>query len=135
MNCARIRRGLLRSGPAAGSSPADPHQPVAAHLRHCAACRRFAERLETARQGLRRHHAGIEPDAAFASRLSRRLATDTPTDLGRTALRLLPLSVAVLLLLFLISTQTTPLAEPAATVTTTEDAYLTWVLAADEENS
>jgi hypothetical protein len=126
MSCARIRQGLMQS---------DGHQPVAAHLRHCAACRRFAERLQTTRQGLRRHHAGIEPDAAFAARVGRHLANDTPTNLGRTALRLLPLSAAVLLLLFLISTQTTPLPEPAATITTTEDAYLTWVLAADEENS
>jgi len=126
MNCARTRQFLMQSG---------GHQHAAAHLHQCAACRSFSERLQTTRQGLRRHHAGIEPDAAFAPRLMRRLATDTPADLGRTALRLLPLSAAVLLLLLLISTQTTPLTKPAATITTTEDAYLTWVLAADEENS
>jgi hypothetical protein len=108
---------------------------MAAHLRHCAACRGFAERLESTRLGLRRHHAGIEPDAAFAARLHRRLANDTPGDLGRAALHLLPLTAAVLLLLLLISTQTAPLAEPAATITTTEEAYLAWVLATDDENS
>jgi len=126
MTCARIRQSLMQP---------DGRQPAAAHLRRCAACRSFAERLQTTRQGLRRHHAGIEPDAAFAARVGRQLANDTPTYVGRTALHLLPLSAAVLLLLFLISTQTTPTVEPAATITTTEDAYVTWVLAADEENS
>lgn len=135
MNCAQIRQGLMQAGKAKGRSQAGPRQPAAEHLRQCAACRSFAGRLQTTRQGLRLHHAGIEPDAAFAARLRRRLATDTPSDLGRTALRLLPLSAAVLLFLFLISTQTTPLSEPAATITATEDAYVTWVLAADEENS
>jgi len=135
MTCARIRNGLMEAGKPVGSSPDGQFQPAAAHLRQCADCRSFAEKLQATRQGLRRHHAGIEPDTAFATRLSRRLDAEAPADLGRTALRLLPLSAAVLLLLLLISAQTTPLAESSATISTTEDAYLAWVLAADEDPS
>ena len=128
MRCNAVRDSLLRPG----TGPS--REAATGHLAACPACRRFALGLAATRRDLRDHHAGIEPDAAFATRLSNRLETDPQEIAGRAALRLLPLSVALLLLLLLISAGTAPL-EQAPTSEETTQAYLNWVLQAQDEAS
>jgi len=135
MNCTQVRDALMQAGPAAGGAASGSRPEVTAHLRRCASCHGFAARIDSVRHGLREHHAGIQPDAGFAGRLQQRLGDDTPEVLGRTALRLLPLSAAVLLLLLWVSARTSPVAETPASLAATEDAYISWVLTPDEGNS
>jgi len=128
MNCPRTRDHLLKQD--AAVTDADARR----HLDECAACRSFAERLQEVRAGLRRHHAGIAPDPSFSQRLSARLEQrDSPLLMGRVALRLLPLSVALLLALLLISAGT-PLLEDNTVAESTEDAYISWVLQDSQED-
>ena len=91
MNCKRVR--LLLS-----QEPAQNRGELDRHLDRCRACGAFAERLERAREALRGHHAGAEPDPAFAARVVARLPRRAPT-IGWAALRLLPITTALLLVL------------------------------------
>lgn len=128
MKCTRTREQLLKTGAAAGD------QDARRHLDECAACRSFAERLQQVRAGLRRHHAGIEPDPAFSQRLSARLEQeDSPLLMGHVALRLLPLSAALLVVLLLVSAGT-PRLENNTAEEPTEDAYISWVLQDSQED-
>ncbi len=118
MKCREVRDQLIRGG--------GPPAGVTEHLAGCPACERFASRLRTAQEVLREHHAGAEPDPAFAARVKARLPGSQEL-LGRAALRLLPVTLALALVLAGWCLVATPgprslLAESSG------DDLLTWVL-------
>jgi hypothetical protein len=148
-SCLEIRNRLLRQAPAAGGSATGQprHEAVTSHLDACAACSAFAVRLDAVRGGLRAHHAGVEPDLAFASRVRARLSGDASAALGLAALRLLPVTAALLLVLLGFSLASlvgrsetaagtgTTLAATDATDpdATPEEQWVAWVLRVEEE--
>jgi hypothetical protein len=127
MNCHETRDRLSTDAPR-------PAGPVAEHLRDCAACTRFARRLEAARAILRDHHCQVEPDAHFASRIAARLGDAPNGKLGWAAVRVLPATVALLLVLAWLSWETTPNPSSLFASSPTED-LLTWVLERAGEDS
>lgn len=60
---------------------------------------RIEPRMEEARRWLRDHHAGITPDAGFPSRVAANLRRDPIEEMGRAALRLLPMTLALAIVL------------------------------------
>ena len=99
------------------------------HLRSCPACARFAGRAEAVRRGLREHHAGVEPDPGFATRVAGRVRRQPAELLGWAAVRLLPATLAVVLVLGWFASRvtvetTTVVASNGQTMT---DDVLTWV--------
>jgi predicted anti-sigma-YlaC factor YlaD len=120
MNCHDARDRLI-------SGTGEPNGPIAGHLKACPACARFAERMRVARELLRDHHGNVEPDAHFASRVAARLSHERESRLGWAVARVLPATLALLLVLAWLSWQTTP--DPASLFaeSPTED-LLTWVL-------
>ena len=91
MNCDTVQKILLDERATLGSD-------ASAHLEKCPVCTRFAERIAMAHELLSSHHAGVEPDPAFASRVVANLPQPSPI-LGWAALRLLPAATALLLVL------------------------------------
>ena len=100
---------------------------VSEHLDRCDACERYAARIGIARQLFREHHGNVEPDEHFAGRVAARLHGLPASTLGWAAVRILPASFALLLILAWLSWQATP--DPASTflASPTEDP-LGWVL-------
>ena len=117
MKCRRVRMLMLRS--------AGVVDRAAAHLESCPDCARFAERLQRAREQLRAHHAGIT-DSGFAARVVSGL-TSTTGKLGWAALRLLPATAALALVLLGWCWWSTP-APSAMVEQAPSDDLLTWVL-------
>lgn len=129
MTCHEARNELLRR-PEQGLGEALP-TAIAAHLADCPACARLAERYERVRRDLARHHAGVEPDPGFAARVVARLPRPTEM-LGWAALRLLPATLALVLVL----SGWCWLAAPAPSALLDEspsDDLLAWVLDPQEE--
>jgi hypothetical protein len=91
MNCDKIQK-ILMDERARRDSDTDEH------LKECAECFRFAERMAIAHEAFRDHHAGVRPDPAFAARVVANLPQPSPV-LGWAALRLLPAATALLLVL------------------------------------
>ena len=96
-------------------------------------CRRVVWPLtwKTARRvqdGLRDHPARIEPDAGFADRLLQRLLGGASQTMGQAAMRLLPLSVALLLFLVWLTSQTEPTRSSVVWSENNEEAYMSWIL-------
>lgn len=129
--CRRVRDRLV-----AGDAADD----VAAHLDACPACAAFAGRAAAVRGALRERHAGAEPDAGFAARVTARLDPQRPVEVaGRLAWRLLPVTVAIAAALLAIAVTI----EPARVDTTTSeteqaapsDDPLGWVLGTDGASS
>jgi len=89
---------------------------------------RLEARLEQARQYFRRHHANVEPDAAFTQRVSARLERQPSELLGWAALRLLPATAALLAILAWFAFQSTPLTQAAVADNAPTDDLLSWVL-------
>jgi hypothetical protein len=127
MNCREVRDRL-------SASPVEPSDAVADHLRGCAACAAFAGRVELARTILREHHGGFEPDAHFANRVAARLGEAPNGKLGWAAVRLLPATLALLLVLAWMSWRAEPVPSYASSSSPTED-LLTWVLEVEGEDS
>jgi hypothetical protein len=120
MNCHDARNRLT-----AGTG--GPERAVAEHLKACPACARFAGRMRIARELFREHHGNVEPDAHFAGRIAARLRDQPTTRLGWAAVRMLPATVALLLVLAWVSWQATP--DPASLFEESPtDDLLTWVL-------
>ena len=71
---------------------------AAAHLQGCAKCAAFARRLEEVAHGLREHHSAVAPPPAFAARVLGSLP-GSPQVLGWAALRMLPATLALALVL------------------------------------
>jgi len=90
--------------------------------------REIQRRLEQARGWFRRHHAGVEPDAAFAGRVVARLEPRTSDLLGWAAVRLLPATLALVLVLAWFSFRLTPSTQAASVDTASSDDILTWLL-------
>lgn len=94
-------------------------------------------KLEQARAYFREHHAGVEPDAGFADRVAARLDRDASEVLGWAAWRLLPATVALTVLLLVLSLRVTP--EPATVAAEASDGssddLLGWVLEEPENGS
>jgi hypothetical protein len=93
MNCSKLRDRLTHHE----GSPLP--EDAGRHLEDCAGCREFAGRLRTARQVLREHRCDAEPDAAFAARVGERLSGGSTEMLGWAAARLLPATLALVLVL------------------------------------
>ena len=127
MTCSEIRRRLLDTS-GRGEQGALPTGRVAAHLPKCAACARFAISLRAAQDGLRDHHARVEPDAGFADRVLQRLPGGVSQTMGQAAMRLLPLSVALLLFLVWLTSQTEPTRSSVVWSENNEEAYMSWIL-------
>ena len=87
---------------------------------------RIRPRLEEARRWFREHHAGIEPDPEFAARVVARLRRDPAEELGRAALRLLPATVALALVLIWVAVSVAPRASETQAATTDVD-VVGWV--------
>jgi len=85
------------------------------------------ERLRQARLYFERHHANVEPDAGFADRVTSRLRSDPTEVLGWAALRLLPASVLLALVLGWASFRTEAWKETSVRQGADED-VIAWVL-------
>jgi len=121
MNCNKLRDLLIH-----------PEGPLIAeggqrHLEDCADCRRFADRLRTARELLENHHGNVEPDAAFAARVVTRLPQGSAELLGRAAARLIPATLALVLVLAWFAYRADPVQTVAEESVPTED-LVSWVL-------
>jgi predicted anti-sigma-YlaC factor YlaD len=100
------------------------------HLRECADCRAFADRLEIARDHLRRHHAEVGPDASFASRVVARLGEmDGAEALVWASARLSCVTVVLALVLAAFALHT----GPQFVVEAEGFDYLEWVIEDAEE--
>ena len=120
MNCHDARNRLT-----AGAG--EPKGAIAEHLKACPACARFGGRMRVARELFREHHGNIEPDAHFAGKIAARLSSEPASRLGWAAVRLLPATIALLLVLAWVSWQGTP--DPASLFSESPtDNLLTWVL-------
>ena len=123
MNCKRVREILT-----AEAAPAGPGVPR--HLEGCEECRRFARRMEAVRLELRRPQAALEPDASFSARVLGRLpgqpAPPATELLGWAALRLLPLTLMLALLLGGWSLFSGP--APEALLTSVDQDPIAWIL-------
>jgi len=105
-----------------------PEEAVARHLTDCHECTRFAARLQLARGIFREHHAGIEPDSHFAARVAARLDGEPASPLGWAAVRVLPATLALLLVLAWLSWSVAPNTTAAQTVVSPTEDLLSWVL-------
>ena len=126
MDCHDVRRRLAETNaPASGE--------VREHLERCARCARYADRAHAAREIFREHHARVEPDAGFASRVALRLESDTSQALGWAAARLLPATLALVIVLAWLSLQATEAPASTTEVAPTDD-LVSWVIEQSGEN-
>jgi hypothetical protein len=118
MNC-RQARELLTAGRTADRA-------ARRHVADCGECGRFAQRLATVERALSEHHASIAPPAGFAARVQAQLPGGDDL-IGWAALRLLPATLGLILLLSWLNLRTpeSPAAEETADPA---EAVLTWVL-------
>jgi hypothetical protein len=130
MTCNDVRNRLTAK---ATGVPVADFDTAVEHLRDCPACVEYARRLAVASGYLRDHHAGIEPDVAFATRVVAALPK-SPGLVGRAALKLLPAALALVIVLAgwcLIDTSSPEaLLDEAPT-----DDLLGWVLQAEGDRS
>ena len=124
MRCKEAQDILLRDTGQEGS------EEVAAHLESCPRCRRFAARFRVTHTALHQPMSDVLPDALFASRVVAELPR-SPEVLGRAALRLLPATLALAVVLTSWSLLTSP--NPTALVEETPaDDPVSWVLDLEE---
>lgn len=93
MNCQQARDRLTSLEAAPSSTALD------SHLASCGACRSYAARLDEARRILREHHGNVQPDPGFATRVVSRLPAPTSETLGWAALRLIPVTLVLVVVL------------------------------------
>ena len=120
LGCNDVRRHLLEATTSPGGAISD-------HLDSCSRCARFAERRNAARALFRSHHGNVEPDARFAERVAARLPARSDVVFGWAVARVLPATLALLLVLMWVSWRSVPAAQPLDDPSPTED-VLTWVL-------
>jgi predicted anti-sigma-YlaC factor YlaD len=121
MNCAQVRKWLADDQVETRSAR------VLEHLEECPGCARLADRLQTARELLRDHHAGAEPDAGFSARVVAALPSSSSEVLGWAAVRLLPVTLALALVLTVWALAVTP--SPTSLVDQSADEDLwSWIL-------
>ncbi len=90
--------------------------------------------LEETRGALRSRHAGVVPDAGFAVRVRARLRHEPAELLGLAALRMLPVTLIILLLLSWLAFTGTPRVDTGSGDAPTDD-VLAWVLEDGENGS
>ncbi|MBD3868819.1 MAG: hypothetical protein IFK94_11895 [Acidobacteria bacterium] len=127
MNCRNARRAMDDPG---NKRP----DALSEHLAGCEDCRNLRAALDATGSMLRSRHAGVVPDGAFATRVRARLQREPAQVLAAAALRLLPVTVIILLLLSWLAFTATPQAEALQGEAPTED-VLAWVLEVPEEGS
>lgn len=93
--------------------------------------RKVRARIEESRRWFRDHHARVEPDAAFAARVTLRLGAERRVDLGWAAARLLPASIAIALVLAWATTRGVAVRQEL-TRSSSETDVLAWVLSDTE---
>jgi len=125
MNCKQLRDRLMDSPLA--------RQAEKNHLENCSDCRRFAERLQAARRFFKEHHGNVAPDAAFAARVAARLNGGPAEMLGWAASRLLPATLALLLVLAWFAFRAEPVQQIANEEMAPTDDLLSWVLDRSED--
>ncbi len=127
MNCRKARRAMD-----------DPHinrsDALGEHLAGCEDCRTLQAGLDAAGRMLRSRHAGVTPDTGFATRVRARLHREPDLVLGTAALRVLPVTVIILLLISWLAFTATPRTDFGDSAAPTED-VLAWVLEDLEEGS
>jgi hypothetical protein len=87
----------------------------------------LAARLEQARIYFREHHAGVEPDSGFATRVAARLERPSTDLLGWAAWKLLPATLALAVVLAWFALQVTPGTGSVASASPAEDP-VGWIL-------
>lgn len=123
MTCRAFRRALDRRGPAAARAARG-----ASHLRSCPRCAALVARLEAARAALARPAPELVPPPGFAARVVAHLPRRDDA-LGWAALRLLPVSLALALVVgYFVATSPAPLDLPPAAGSDAE--LLAWLLLA-----
>jgi len=122
MNCRRARRMLTAADVGAAA--------LRRHLASCAECARYEKRLEAVFETLGSHHLAVTAPASFSARVRARLRGDEDA-LGWAALRLLPATLGLLLLLSWLNYRSVDPDAAASTDPTT--AVLSWVLDAGSE--
>jgi len=122
MTCRQFRDHLTAERPDSQSGA------LQAHVESCAACRRYAARLEAARNLLRSHRTEVEPDPAFAARVSEQLREAPAEILGWAALRLLPATLVLVLVLAWCVFSAAPEATYANEDPSPTEDLFTWVL-------
>lgn len=120
IRCGEVRTLLI-------ASTDRPRGEAAAHLESCSACAGFAERRDAAREMFREHRGDFEPDRHFADRVAARLPSPSEAALGWAVARVLPATLALLLVLLWLFLQTPSVTEAALEQSPTED-VLTWLL-------
>jgi hypothetical protein len=119
MNCKQVQKQLPSS---------DASDALKSHIESCAECAQFAERLQTAQQLFRDHRSEFAPDAGFAARVSAQLPTVSTASLSWAAVRVLPVTLALLAVLawfsWTVPTTSTELTSPT-------DDLLSWVIDSD----
>ena len=107
---------------------------LAGHAEACPACDRYAVRARAARRMFQDHQGTVEPDGAFAARVLERLEQERDDSLGWAAARLLPATVALLVILAWVSLQVAP--DPRALlVQSPTDDLVSWAIELTEEGS
>lgn len=119
MNCRVVRDRL--------QAPAERGSDVEEHLRECSACARYSERLVLAHRALRAHRGDFQPDGDFARRAVARLSNEPAELLGWAALRLLPASLVLLLVLAWFAAQVSPDFSGGSTAQAGDDPLI-WLL-------
>ena len=84
-------------------------------------------RLERARVYFQEHHAGVEPDSGFATRVAARLERPSTDLLGWAAWKLLPATLALAVVLAWFALRVTPGTGSVASASPTEDP-VGWIL-------
>lgn len=128
MNCAQVRKRL------AEEQARTPDAEVLEHLGECPGCARFAERLQLAEQLFRDHHSGTKPDAGFATRVVAALPASSSDLLGWAAIRLLPATLALALVLTVWALAATPSPTSLLEQSGDEDLW-SWILSSPGDGS
>jgi predicted anti-sigma-YlaC factor YlaD len=101
------------------------------HLDDCPACRRYAQRADAARRYFQKHRSDAVPDAAFVARVADRINGRSVGAMGWAAMRLLPATLALAVILAWFVFQAAPYPEANGTLSPTDD-LLSWVLDQEE---
>jgi len=120
MNCNEARNTLTLGH---GAEP----DGLDAHLADCSACRGYAARLAAAQKMFREHHGDVLPDAGFAARVVAQLPDPATEMLGRAALRLIPATLVLALVLAWFALDATPTTVVEDTAAPTDD-LVSWII-------
>ena len=121
MNCNDARNTLTLG------RDAQERDGLDAHLAGCSGCRDYAARVRTAQRMFREHHGDVLPDAGFAARVVSRLPDPASEMLGWAALRLIPATLVLALVLAWFALDTTATTIVEETTAPTDD-LVSWIV-------